>query len=130
MLPAAERRAWKRYQGAECAWLRMLRLFPGREAALLNLSRGGALVETRERCAPGAWLQMKIVTERELLWIRAQVVRCEVVGLISGQGVTFRAALGFEHALSLQALASDEYLVPDISHAPAGPAGNDYPESL
>lgn len=125
----AERRAWRRYQAIECEWLRAFRLSPGRDAYLLNLSRGGALVETRERFSPGCWIQMKITTEGELLWARAQVIRCEVTRLSPHRGATYRTALGFERVLTLGPLMPDESSVPSTAPTPASVAGSHYPES-
>lgn len=125
-----ERRLWPRLLAEECEWLLTFRLFPGRGAALLNLSRGGALVEGRERFAPGAWLQMKIVTHAELLWSRARVVRCEVARLSAHAGTTYRTAVGFERALTLQGIGErGGYPVPDPRAASSTGSGTDYPES-
>lgn len=127
---ATERRAWQRYQALECGWLRAFRLYPGRDAHLLNLSRGGALVEAHERFSPGCWLQMKITTEWELLWARAQVIRCEVTRLSAHRGATYRTALGFERILTLRPLATEDgYSVPGLAGAADNVAGSDYPES-
>jgi hypothetical protein len=125
-----ERRAWLRYPAIECEWLRVFCLYPGRDAHLLNLSRGGALVETRERFSPGCWIQMKITTEGGLLWARAQVIRCEVTRLSPHRGATYRTALGFERVLTLGPLTpADEYSVPSTAPTQVSVAGSHYPES-
>lgn len=125
-----ERRAWRRYQALECEWLRVFRLYPGRDAHLLNLSRGGALIEASDRFSPGCWIQMKITTEWELLWARARVIRCEVTRLSPHRGATYRTALGFERALTLGPLMPrDEYSVPGTAPSQVGVAGTHYPES-
>ena len=47
-----ERRRHGRRAAADLAWLRAVRLRPGLDAALVNLSPGGALVETETRLRP------------------------------------------------------------------------------
>lgn len=124
-----ERRSWRRQRAPECPWLRTFRLYPGRGAELVDLSRGGALVESRDRFVPGTWLQMKIATDSELLWSRAQVVRCEVVRLSTDLGTTYRTAVGFEHALALRSLSlGDGYSVPGPLPKMVGDSGSGYPE--
>jgi len=127
---AEERRLWPRFGARECDWLVTFRLYPGSGAVLVNLSRGGALVEGRERFAPGSWLQIKIVTASELLWGRARVVRCEVAELTAHTGARYRTAVGFERALILQRLAAEAgYPIPDPSPTPPDDVGTGYPES-
>lgn len=99
-----DRRAWMRWTAAQCPWLRSIRLFPGTDLRLVNLSRGGALVELSARLLPGAWVRIRIVTAHELHVGRAQVVRCAVAMLGGGGGLVYRAAIRFERGLQLQPL--------------------------
>lgn len=103
-----ERRAWARRLPRECHWLRSLRCFPGRDVELIDLSRGGALVESSHRLTPGVWLQTKLTTDCELLVGRAQVLRCQVARLDARDGITYRAALRFERLLTLQRMLIDQ----------------------
>ncbi|MBI4478211.1 MAG: hypothetical protein HY654_13640 [Acidobacteria bacterium] len=130
-----DRRHWRRYPARDCAWIRTFRLYPGRGAELVNLSRGGALVEGRDRFTPGCWLETRIATASELLLGRAQVLRCEVARLSAHRGATYRTAVGFERPLKLEALPpceeprGDGYPVPRALATIGCAAGSDYPDA-
>ncbi len=96
-LPPAERREWRRF-GARPDRPGQIsaRLFPGKTVRLLDISRGGVLVESDTRLRPGAPVQLQLGAPdapRQLL--RAQVVRCWVSALIHGGPMRYRAALAF-----------------------------------
>lgn len=96
-----DRRRAVRRGRAELSWLLDLRLRPGLDVVLVNLSAGGALVETPTRLRPGT---------RALLWVHAAagswtvsglVARCWVAALEPERGVVYRGALVFDEAQDL-----------------------------
>jgi len=91
-----DRRSSPRRTSAECAWLVAARLRPGREARVLDLSGGGALVETAVRLMPGTSTVLHLVGVRRRHTIRGTVLRCYVSALDRSTGVRYRAALRFE----------------------------------
>ncbi len=90
-----ERRRWLRQQAGSGRWTRV-RLRPGREAVLLNIGAGGALVEGRSRLLPGSRVVMQFVASDRVLTVRGRVVRCEVAALDPRDGVRYRGAVSFD----------------------------------
>jgi hypothetical protein len=76
-----------------------LRLPPGREAVLLNLSRGGACLEASSALLPGTSVDVLVSLPGWSWRGRATVLRCRVSELVTGNGVRYEAAIQFELAL-------------------------------
>jgi hypothetical protein len=79
---------------AEEAGWRGLRLRTGDPLLLVNVARGGALVDSFRRLLPGTTVLLQVTTEERSLTFRARVVRCWVHALGS-DGVLYRGALAF-----------------------------------
>lgn len=75
------------------------RVRPGREALLLDVSAGGALVETTYRLLPGSPIELHVATNERRASVRGGVLRCEVVG-VRAAGMCYRSAIGFDCLLS------------------------------
>jgi len=75
-------------------------LRPGRIATLVNLSAGGALVQSPRPLRPGAQVHVLLNTDRRACSVNAAVLRC-TVSMIDEQGVIYRGALLFEHRCDL-----------------------------
>jgi hypothetical protein len=75
------------------------RVRPGREASLLDVSAGGALVETTYRLLPGSPIELKVATRERRASVRGGVLRSTVVG-VRATGMCYRSAIGFDHLLS------------------------------
>jgi hypothetical protein len=86
------------------------RIRPGREAAVLNVSPGGILLETLHRLLPGTTIDLQLTLPDRCTSIRGRVMRSAVAGLRSDY-VLYRGALAFERPLALLA-ALDGYAVP------------------
>ncbi len=97
----AERRRAMRKTRAELSWLRELRLRPGHDVALLNLSAGGALVETPTRLRPGARTVLRLTTGTDNWTVPGSVLRSCVAAVEPEHGVVYRGALVFDEALDL-----------------------------
>jgi PilZ domain len=70
----------------------------GSATSLINLSAGGALVETTRPLQPGARVNLQVLTAAHTFTVPAHVVRCAVWSLDAESGVTYRGALAFlEH---------------------------------
>ncbi len=94
-----ERRRAIRKKRAELSWLRELRLWPGRDVALVNLSAGGALVETRTRLRPGARTVLRLTAATDNWTVPGSVSRSWVAAVEPEHGVVYRGALVFDEAL-------------------------------
>jgi hypothetical protein len=94
-----ERRVSARVEVASLSGVIRLRLPPGREAVLLNVSQGGACIEAASRLLPGGRVEVHVST---LGWSwrgRAMVKRCRVSALVPDNGARYLAALQFDPPL-------------------------------
>lgn len=93
--PLRERRAYHR---ADAPWARTARatLRPGHPILIVNISRGGALVDGSRQMRPGTRVLLQIVTPRGSVGLSAHVLRCGVRSLCPHEGITYRGALRFE----------------------------------
>ncbi len=91
----SERRAHER---AEDGWTRTAKasLRPGCPISIVNISRGGALVEGPQPMRPGARVLLQVVTATSTFGLSAVVVRCSVRALSVDEGVIYRGALRFD----------------------------------
>ena len=105
--PVIDRRRTVRRSRAELVWLRGLRLRPGLEVALLDLSAGGALVETRSRLRPGGRAVLRLTSASGSWNVSGEVLRSWVAALEPERGVVYRGALVFDEALECPGLGAD-----------------------
>jgi len=68
---------------------------------IVDVSAGGALLQSGRPLRPGARVHVQIVTTMRAFALVAKVLRCEVWMLDSLQGVTYRGALQFEQRCDL-----------------------------
>ena len=74
------------------------RIRPGHVAALIDVSIGGALIETSRRLIPGAFVEICMETESRRASLRGRVLRCAVVS-VRPSAVHYRAAIQFDSYL-------------------------------
>jgi len=92
-----ERRASARHPGGALRALQA-RIRPGHAAALIDVSAGGALVETGRRLLPNTFVEIHMQNESRRATLRGRVVRCAVVR-VSPSAVHYRAAVQFDSYL-------------------------------
>ena len=71
---------------------------PGRDASIVDVSAGGALLETTHRLLPGTSVELQFETSVERATVRGRVLRCAVARLRS-TSVCYRGAIGFDRHL-------------------------------
>lgn len=86
------------------------RIRPGSDATVIDVSAGGALIETPHRLLPGAMVELQLAAGDERTAIRGRVVRCAVAWL-GAAGVRYRGAIAFDRSLPWLAGANG-YAVP------------------
>ena len=93
--PLRERRAHER---AEAQWARTAKatLRPGHSILIVNISRGGALVDGSRQMHPGTRVLLQIVTPHGSVGLSAHVLRCGVRSLCPHEGIVYRGALRFD----------------------------------
>ncbi len=77
------------------------RIRPGYETSIVDISAGGALLDTSHRLLPGASAEILLSREArgEGESVRGRVLRCAVVGVRSN-AMTYRAAIAFGHSVT------------------------------
>jgi len=74
------------------------RVRPGHEASVVDISAGGALVETSHRLLPGAAVELRLETSERRAAVRGHVLRCSV-SRVASSAVCYRGAIGFDRHL-------------------------------
>jgi hypothetical protein len=95
---ARDRRHMRRHSATEAHGIVAARVRPGHRATLLDVSAGGALIETACRLLPGASVELHVETAQHRTCIRGRVLRCTVVGVDSTL-ICYRGAIRFEDRL-------------------------------
>ena len=98
-----ERRAGRRVAPASTAWSPSALLRPGQEVALINLSSGGALVESPTRLKPGAPAELQLLGPWRCV-VRGRIDRCRVIRL---EPLRYEGAIRFDAQLDPRALGSE-----------------------
>jgi hypothetical protein len=112
--PGRERRAHARHRGADLPNIRVSRLRHGPAVSLIDLSVGGALVETDVQMRPGTSLTLEIASENDPpVLVPMRVLRCEVASVRS-EATIYRGACEFSRPLPWPTLVN--------SPRPAAPA--------
>ena len=118
LLLPVERRQTPRTTDAACHGVVSVRVRPGHQAVLLNVSLDGAAIETSYRLLPGSTVELQLDTGRGWTNLRGRVLRCAVVALTAHR-VTYGGAVRFESPLPWLNRDPPEYAVP----VAAGPKG-------
>jgi hypothetical protein len=95
-----ERRAWARISTVEHIAMANGRLRPGRTAQIIDVSPGGALVETDWRLLPGTRVELQLGDPVTVHRVKGRIVRCHVA-LLDRERVRYRGGLAFEEQLPL-----------------------------
>ena len=95
------------------------RVRPGHAVMVLDVSAGGALVETDHRLLPGASVELQVERENRSASVRGRVVRC-AVSRVRPASVSYRGAIAFDRHLPWFG-DDDGYDVPNIEKRGAAP---------
>ena len=93
-----ERRQSRRLSDAAEHGIRSVRIRPGHDAAVVDVSSTGALVETSHRLMPGRVVELNLETDRDRASVRGRVVRCSVVQ-VRAATVFYRGGIAFDRHL-------------------------------
>jgi hypothetical protein len=123
--PAADRRCAHRRHCTDEHGIVLARVRPGYDVLIIDVSAGGALVESRHRLLPGATVELHLETPQRQIAIRGRVLRCAVSHLRS-TSVCYRGAIAFDRHLPW--FADDEsagYAIPPSERRPGRPGRAD-----
>ena len=93
-----DRRGSRRRQTFEEHRISSARVRPGDHARLVDVSAGGALVETSQRLLPGSTVELQVETGTERASVPGRVLRCAVVR-VRPTWVCYRGAIAFDSYL-------------------------------
>lgn len=93
-----DRRASPRVAAFHIAGMERARLRPGRMAHIVDLSSGGALIETDWRLLPGMRVELQLGEPVPLFRVVGRILRCHVA-LLDRERIRYRGALMFEEQL-------------------------------
>lgn len=100
MADALERRAWPRVSTFDGSGMAHGRLRPGRPAHIVDVSPGGALIETDCRLLPGMHVELQVGEPVALYSVKGRILRCHVA-LLDRERIRYRGALVFEQQIAL-----------------------------
>lgn len=92
------RRGTRRLDAPEEHGIVSARVRPGFGARLIDVSAGGALIETTHRLLPGAPVELWVETGTDRARVRGHVLRCAVVR-VRPTWVCYRGAIAFDRHL-------------------------------
>ena len=95
-----ERRAARRVSALGASGMDRARLRPGRMAQVIDLSSGGALIETDWRLLPGMRVELQLGQPVPRFRVAGRILRCHVA-LLDRERIRYRGALAFEDQLPI-----------------------------
>jgi len=113
-----ERRLARRMTAIAELGIRQAKVRPGHEAAVLDISSNGVLIETSLRLIPGRQIELLIERGSQVTPVRGRVMRSQVARLQPSR-VSYRGAIGFDQPLAWLGVPAkqDEY---GVHGEPAG----------
>ncbi len=100
------RRRSPRFDSSAIPNLKSVHQVEGPEVKLINISRGGALIETQKRIPPGSKISLRIVTTEKVYTLNGQILRCYVYEI--EKVLTYQCALAFDEDFTLLPSGSEE----------------------
>jgi hypothetical protein len=106
-----ERRAHRRVPGKALGWIEIARVKYGPDVNIVDLSRGGVLLESDRPLAPGSRQALEIAGPERSIVVPFGVLRSRITAL-EPRGAIYRAACAFSRPLDLPELANTAGPVP------------------
>jgi hypothetical protein len=110
---APDRRSARRREAFEEHRIVSTCVRPGHQARLIDVSAGGALIETSHRLLPGAPVELQVETGTDRASVRGRVLRCAVVR-VRPTWVCYRGAIAFDRHLPWFADERGEAATPQV----------------
>ena len=94
----SDRRLTRRHLHTDEHGIVSTKVRPGHRAKLIDVSAGGALIETSHRLLPGTSVELHVETRSHQTNVRGRVLRCAIV-MVRPSWVCYRGAIGFDRHL-------------------------------
>lgn len=118
MSTAPDRRGDPRFSNTDRHGIVGARIRAGADVCVLDVSAGGALVETTQRLRPNGSIDLQLSTADSQVAARGRVTRCQVSRL-SASVVWYRGAIAFDRALPwIASPAGAQYALPGAELRP------------
>jgi hypothetical protein len=98
MTETSERRRSRRHARPEEHRIVSARIRPGHDVSVVDVSAGGALVESERRLLPGSAVELHLRSVYRSEIVRGRIIRCAVARL-GGNAICYRGAIAFDHNL-------------------------------
>jgi hypothetical protein len=92
------RRAAPRFDASAIPALKSISRIGGPTVKIINISRRGALLESRERLAPGSSIALRLTTEKDVYFIKGRITRSQTYPRI---GRAFQSAVAFREDFNI-----------------------------
>lgn len=121
----ADRREHARLTGAELEWLRDVRLKSGPSVQLIDLSQGGALIDSRVHMRPGSTITLAITAPGSSIEVSSRILRCHLSQIGGGGAAIYRGACMFTEPLLIDQIRRGDAMetVQSAALAPEAAAG-------
>ena len=93
------RRKTPRFEASSIPSLKSVHIGEGPEIKLINISTGGALIETQERMSPGSIVSLRVVTTEAVHLLGGRILRCDTSTI--GKGSVFQCAITFNEDFTI-----------------------------
>lgn len=93
-----DRRTALRFDASAAPTLKSANRIGGPAVKLINISRRGALVESRERISLGSSIALRLTTEKDVFFIKGRIIRSRTFPKI---GRVFQSAIAFKEDLAI-----------------------------
>jgi hypothetical protein len=110
---APDRRGARRLEAFEEHRIVAASVRPGHRARVIDVSPGGALIETSLRLLPGTSVELQVETGTNRTSVRGRVLRCAVVR-VRPTWVCYRGAIAFDRHLPWFVDDSRERATPEV----------------
>ncbi len=107
-----ERRHTERFDRAEIPSLKNAGLVAGPDIRLINISRGGAMFETKNRILPGADICIRLMAMDALLFLRGRILESRASSR-SGSDLIYQCRIAFDKEFSLLPARREDQPVPE-----------------
>jgi len=93
------RRKTPRFMASAIPSLKSVHFGEGPEIKLINISTGGALIETQEPMSPGSSVSLRVVTTEAVHLLKGRILRCDTSTI--GEGSVFQCAITFNEDFTI-----------------------------
>jgi hypothetical protein len=114
----SDRRGTRRHFRCEDHGIVRARVRPGHEVRMVDVSAGGALIETTHRLLPGTGIELQLDAHEHRTVVRARVLRCAVV-VVHASDISYRGAVCFDTCLGwlVDAPTESDSLVAEVDRS-------------